>query len=200
MKTMFIQRGLRRCDHRLRRTVVLAAALIAGLVALGAVSGCDRLALDGPPTLRAGRDECAECGMLIQDERFATAYLVETRGRRRHVLFDDLSCMLDRRAQLAEEGTIVAGYVRGAEGDSWIALDAAHFVLADREHLRTPMGSGMAAFITREAALDAAAEHCGEVVDLGRLAELRDAVQAARRQGSEGRVDDARQSEAEGVP
>ena len=77
----------------------------AALLALG-LAGCARVDLSRPPELRAGRDECGECGMLISDERCAAASLVERDGAREFVLFDDIGCQLafeEERARLEAE-------------------------------------------------------------------------------------------------
>ena len=47
----------------------LLIILGAGLAAASLLAGCDRAPLSGPPELRLGRDECVECGMIINDDR-----------------------------------------------------------------------------------------------------------------------------------
>jgi copper chaperone NosL len=148
-----------------RRFIALAASTLA--------AGCDRAPLTGPPELRVGRVECVECGMLVAEDRFCGASLVEHEGRREYVFFDDIGCMLDYEHDKQGRVRVLERYVRDYHTRAWVpGLDAA-YVLADRESLRTPMGSGIAAFADRAAALALAAEHSGVVHDLASLAVAR---------------------------
>ena len=94
------------------RTVALLAPLLAA---------CQRDGLSGPPTLRLGRDECAECGMAIHDEPASAAMLVEQGGRRDHLLFDDIGCMLDLERSRENELSVVGRFVHHRIGGGWIA-------------------------------------------------------------------------------
>lgn len=142
---------------------------------------CDRGELTGPPELRAGRDECVECGMLIADPEFACALLVEERGWRRHLIFDDIGCMVDVEGKLDEPTLLVTGFVRDHGDGSWIDALSAHYTLADPDALRTPMGTGMVAFRTRTDAEATARRLGGTVMEHAGLAEFRRGWRDARR-------------------
>lgn len=144
--------------------VVLAACLAA------AMGGCDRAPLTGPPDLRLGRDACAECGMLIAEDRFCSASVVEQAGRREHVLFDDIGCMLDFEYERQDGLRTVERYVRDYDSRAWVPALEAVYVLADRDLLRTPMGSGIAAFAARPTAEALASAHKGILHDYRTLA------------------------------
>jgi copper chaperone NosL len=154
------------------RAVALAALLVA--------PSCGRDEVSGPPELRVGRDECVWCGMLIAEDRCATGALVERRGRREHVLFDDLGCLLDLEAEPPEDLAVVERWVRDYGRRTWVAAADAQYLLADHERLRTPMASGMVAFATRAEAERAQAEHGGRIVGAEALAAYRKAWLEAR--------------------
>ena len=143
------------------RTLIAAAALSVLL----AMPGCSRTDLSGPPDLRVGRDECAECGMIVSEDRCSSAMLVEISGRREHIMFDDIGCMLDYERTRAGQFTAVDAFVHDHATRAWVRAREASFLLADRERLPTPMGSGLVAFATREAALEMRKEVGGDVID-----------------------------------
>src|SRR5262245_16948176 len=60
---------------------------IAGAALLG---GCERASTDSPPAIAYGRDECAHCGMIISDDRFAAALIVRDGAQSHPLLFDDI--------------------------------------------------------------------------------------------------------------
>lgn len=143
---------------------LLSSLFIALLLALLCV-GCGRADLAGPPDMKLGRHECVECGMIIQEDRFSSAMLVNRSGRREHLLFDDACCMLDLERSTAEPLGVIARYVRDHPTREWIDADSAVFLFADRERLLTPMGSGIASFRERTDAERAQAEFGGELMD-----------------------------------
>ena len=67
------------------RRMVAIALMLAGLVARA------RPSEPRPPDIAYGKDPCANCGMLINDPRFAAAYVTRN-GQAR--LFDDIGCMI----------------------------------------------------------------------------------------------------------
>jgi copper chaperone NosL len=144
-------------------TALLAAASVMR------VAGCGRGDLTGPPELRLGRDQCAECGMLISDDRFAAAALVERRGVREHDLYDDIGCLLDHGRRGQDGGRVVERFVRDAGTREWIAAADAIFVLADPDRLRTPMGSGIAAYSSRARAEAARGQASGALLNFDSL-------------------------------
>ncbi len=93
------------------------------------------------PSLRAGRDTCARCGMIVSDARFAAGY-VDAGGR--SVLFDDAGEALDVVAASPD----LAGrlWVQDTAGGGWQRGTAARFL--SLPGYATPMGSGLVAFAT----------------------------------------------------
>ncbi len=153
------------------------------LLGVALPAGCSGPPLSGPPSLRLGRDECAECGMLINEDRSPGAFLLDESGRRRHVLFDDAGCLLDFQRKNTEAGVINA-YVRDYETRDWLDASAAHFVLADPDRLPTPMGSGIAAFGDATRAQAAQQKFGGDVLSYAALIPARKAWMATRYGGS----------------
>ena len=152
----------------------LGRLIPAGVVALAAlVPACSRTDLTGPPELRVGRDECGECGMIVSEDRCSSALLVEIGGRREHVVFDDIGCMLDYERDKAGGYTPVDAFVHDHGTGAWARAADAHFLYADRERLPTPMGTGIVAFAGADGALAKQREFGGEVMDYGRLAVAR---------------------------
>ena len=142
--------------------------------------GCDRAELNGPPDLRVGRDECGECGMIINEDRCSCAFLIEREGVREHVMFDDIGCMLDFEHQSNEGVRIIDGFVRDHASRAWVPVDTAAFLMADREILKTPMGSGIVAFGTRADAQSLRETVGGEILDYQQLRPARRAWMEAR--------------------
>lgn len=157
-----------------------ACPALLALASLAVVS-CGRDAGVGPPVLRAGRDECAACGMSIYDVRCAAARIVEVRGRRDAQLFDDIGCLLDAERTPGTEPRVVERYVRDYAGAEWVRASDAVFLATDGSGLRTPMGSGIAAFADRAGAEAARARHGGEIVGYDALEALRRARVGERR-------------------
>lgn len=147
--------------------------LMLPLLAPLALIGCDRVSIEGPPTLRLGRDECGECGMAIHDERSSAAILVEADGRRDYLLFDDIGCMLDLVRAGGPELHVVSAYVHDHSNNTWIVAPDAVFLMADGASLHTPMGSGLAAFADRAAAEHSQREFGGEILDYSSVADRR---------------------------
>jgi nitrous oxide reductase accessory protein NosL len=143
------------------------------LVAAAALSGCSRGELSGPPELRLGRDECVECGMLVSEDRSSASMLIEQYGRREYVMFDDIGCLLDYQRNRGTEFTEVESFVHDHPTGAWVAWQDALFLLADRHKLVTPMGSGLAAFASRDVALEWQARYGGELLRPGEIGEAR---------------------------
>jgi copper chaperone NosL len=149
----------RRRAHRLGTWVLLG----------GILTACSRDPLTGPPELRVGRDECAECGMLIADDRFAAAILIERAGRREHTLYDDLGCMLDHERKTLGEGAIVDRFVRDYDTRAWLRATDAAYALVDEKSFPTPMGSGLLAVQDRTRAEELARRYAGKALDYADL-------------------------------
>lgn len=119
-----------------------ARAFAAGLV--GLCAGCDRDIPTGPPEIRLGRDECAGCGMMINEDRCSSALLVESAGTWGYELFDDIGCMLDYEREKAGEVTIHDRFVHDYNLRTWLKSEAGDILLAP-EAISTPMASGIVA-------------------------------------------------------
>lgn len=122
---------------------------IAAVGCLAALAACQNAPLQGPPELKLGRSECRECGMLISEDRCSSGLLVEIEGRREHLLFDDIGCMLD---SLHNDGQarVLDAYVHDHATRAWVNASIAHFVLSDPARVPTPMGSGIVAFANQQ--------------------------------------------------
>lgn len=130
------------------------------------LTGCGQVQISGPPELRVGRDECAECGMLIMEDRCSSGTVITENGSDRVVLFDDLGCMFTMlgKPHMVELGC-GAAWVHDYPTGTWVRAESATYLFADRKTLRTPMGSGLAAFAAPSAAYEKQDAVGGEVVD-----------------------------------
>lgn len=126
--------------------------MLAWAALLPALAGCPRADLSGPPTLSLGRDECAHCGMLLNEERCASAAIVRNEhGETEYLVYDDIGCMLDREEERGS-ADVQSRYVRDYDRREWIDATQAIFLRAPGERIRTPMGSGIVAFTHRSQA------------------------------------------------
>lgn len=171
---------------RLATTIrVTAAASLAAM--LGATAACQRAELTGPPELRLGRDQCIECGMIINEDRFSSAALIDNKyDQREHILFDDVGCMLDYQREHPDIACIDL-FAHDADTRDWITTHQATFLLADSSAILTPMGSGIAAYATPAAAARAQEQHGGDILSYADLAPRREAWVQARMSGAGGR-------------
>jgi len=95
--------------------------------------------LSQPPEIVYSEDVCTECGMIISEARFASAYYTqdgEARG------FDDIGGMLTHHAKNQED--VAQFWVHDYETEEWIVAEEAFYVSG--EELHTPMGFGVVAF------------------------------------------------------
>lgn len=123
--------------------------------------GCtSRPSASSPPKIHFGEDICAVCSMIVSDERFSSA-ITFTEGRHVEAAFyDDVGEMLEARPP---EGSSLYWWAHDADSLEWIDAKAAFYLFSDS--LRTPMGTGVAAFRTREAATRASQTWPGEILD-----------------------------------
>lgn len=140
---------------------MLAIVLLAVMLALTACSA-------GPtqpaaPELHFGEDICSDCGMIINDARFAASYAAEQgEGSYQTFIFDDIGDMLHHMQQNLT--LIGAGWwVHDYDSEEWIDATTAYYVVS--EEIKTPMDHGTAAFATQAAAEALAAEVGGKVLD-----------------------------------
>ena len=111
-------------------------------------------AASGPPPIVLDQTPCAHCRMLVSDLAFAAAYRTEEGDAR---VFDEIGCLL----QELPSGARV--FVHDFETSEWLEGEAAFYVRSDS--IQTPMGGGIVAFSSREAA----SRHEGEILRLSDL-------------------------------
>jgi copper chaperone NosL len=120
--------------------------------------------LDKPPQIIYGQDVCDECGMIINEQRFAASYVTVTGEVRR---FDDIGGMLVHDLEKGEEVHIY--WVHDFNTEEWVDADQAVFVV--NRGLGTPMGWGIAAFEDMNSAETYVAEHGGSIATYAELQE-----------------------------
>jgi copper chaperone NosL len=146
--------------RRLRRHVAAVAATLVAALFLAACSAA-------PEAVHWGVEECAQCQMVISDDRYA-AQVVDQRGKT--YKFDAIECMTaflnsDRLAAADIHSVWVA------DGrDAWVRAEDAHFVHS--ESIRSPMGGGLTAHATADAARQLHAEVGGEILVWAAVLEL----------------------------
>ena len=140
-----------------------------GLLLLFEAAGCGQEDPLAPPQIYFGQDVCHECGMIISDDRFAAAAVVQhPDSTHEPALFDDIGCLLTLERD-DEAPVMTARYVRAFDGRTW--LNCADAVYLHSRTLKTPMAFGVAAFATPDAATAVQREHPGDLLDLGQLRE-----------------------------
>lgn len=138
-----------------------------------AIQGCSRPEATAPPELRVGRDECAECGMIVSEDRCSSAMLIARDGKREYALFDDIGCMLDYERTKTAHDEVVERYVHDYSTRNWVVTRSAVFLLADRQTVHTPMGSGIIAFEDQASADRARKEMAGDTMGIVGVASAR---------------------------
>lgn len=111
-----------------------------------------------PPTLAIGRDVCDACGMIISEARFAAA-TVTTDGKT--FKFDDAGEMFNYHAQKPEL-PVRAWFVHDYNSQNWINGLSAFYVLS--KDIKSPMGTGVAAFADKSSAETFAARFSAKVM------------------------------------
>jgi copper chaperone NosL len=124
--------------------LLCSAACVSTLVA------CDRDQAIAPPEIRYGEDMCAECGMIVSDDRFAAALIRDGASGREALVFDDIGCLLVR-SDTSEDAVVLAKFIRDSEGGGWLDMAEAFYVRGSG--IETPMAFDIAAFSSPGAAL-----------------------------------------------
>lgn len=150
--------------------MLVLAVTLSVLALAGCASGQAKIE---PPTIYYGEDICDQCGMIINDERFAAASVVEVgEGRTDTRAFDDIGGLFLYHNAHPQE-TVLARYVHDYNTKEWLAAEDAVYVTSDAIH--SPMGHGVAALATQDAAEQLAAEMDGEIIKYSGLRAKADA-------------------------
>ncbi|MCA9276992.1 MAG: nitrous oxide reductase accessory protein NosL [Phycisphaerales bacterium] len=129
--------------------------------------GCGEVDPAAPPVIRLGDTACTECGMIVSDDRFGTATVINGDRGQETLIFDDFSCQMKFEAKHPDL-QIVTRWSRDYGTLEWLHTQNAWFVHASELH--TPMASNMAAFKARSDAEKAAQELGGTVCDFNECA------------------------------
>ncbi len=122
--------------------------LVLGILAAGCGSRVDP---NEPPEIVYGEDVCDQCNMIISDDRFAAAAVVEEAPQDyAYRLFDDIGDMLAYREEHPDLD-FVRLWVHDYNTREWLDAATAAYVVA--VEIRSPMAYGFAAFATQEAAV-----------------------------------------------
>jgi len=128
------------------------------------VFACRQRGASTPPEIRYGRDICAECGMIVSDPRFAAAAAPANGDP---VVFDDIGCLLRYREKRQPQW--VAVWVHDYETEAWVEAQAAQYLVSPA--IRSPMGYGIAAFSSVDAARNHQAASSGALLSWTDLAQ-----------------------------
>ena len=144
----------------IKRYLVLIAAIVMVVLA-GCSSGPD---LEEPPDIRYGEDVCDRCVMIINEAKYAAAYVTPEGEVRR---FDDIGGMAAHIDEIPEDIAVL--WVHDYDTEEWLKADKAYY--AGNEDLATPMGFGIIAFADGERAEEWAVEQSGTVFTYSELFE-----------------------------
>jgi len=111
--------------------------------------------------------------MIISEDRCSGALVVEREGEREYRLFDDLGCLLDYERENALRLRVVATFARDHGTGEWLTSASAVFLFGAGEHIRTPMGSGIVAYGTRERGEAARRRSGGDIMDARQVSAAR---------------------------
>ena len=141
----------------MRRLIPAIAVSTASLL----IPGCENQTAVGPPAVLLGDSVCRQCNMILSDERWATAMIVEGPRGPEPRLFDDFNCQVNYEVENPEL-VVLARWSHSYATRRWIHTEEAGFLLSP--NLRTPMGSQVAAFASPSELENAKAELAGEAM------------------------------------
>ena len=131
------------------------------IFALALFTGCEKQSVDAPPNIRIGDSVCDECNMIISDERWATATIVEGPRGPEPRLFDDFNCQVNYEVENPDL-VVLGRWSHTHDSQQWLRTEDASFLMS--LNLRTPMASNVAAFGSMSEANAAQAELAGDVM------------------------------------
>lgn len=138
----------RRKFARLKHAATSVIPLLAMLIVL---PGCD----SSKVAIEYGKDDCAECKMLLVDRHYGTAFVTD---KGKVFKFDDINCLLKFiNGSTKPQGKAMV--INFPETNHFLPVEEAVFLRHSK--LRTPMNSGLAAFSDKEAA-DVTRKELGE--------------------------------------
>lgn len=105
-----------------------------------------------PPEIQYGLDLCDACGMTIDDPRFASATLLKDGAYRK---FDDIGDMIVYHMDHPDQ-QVSAWFVHDHDSEEWLRAEEAFYVVSTE--IESPMGHGIFAFATQQAAENYAGE------------------------------------------
>ena len=131
--------------------IYLLLIILTGLITgVSCSSGPD---FDEPPDIRYGEDSCERCLMIINEARFAAAYVTQAGETRR---FDDIGGMVAYNNEISED--VAVFWVHDFDTEGWLKAEEAFYVKSQQQ---TPMGFGIVAFGDQLRADQWAAENNG---------------------------------------
>ncbi|MBL4590428.1 MAG: nitrous oxide reductase accessory protein NosL [Phycisphaerales bacterium] len=145
---------------------IVRMVALGSIAAVFAMPGCGSDTNDGPPSVRYGDSICAECGMIVSDERFTTATIIEGDRGSEPLIFDDFNCQMIFESKHTDL-TIVDRWSHDHGTNEWIRMDDAWFVKSNKLH--TPMASNIASFKAKSDADTFAKTLNGQVSDYHEL-------------------------------
>ncbi len=150
-------------------------------MAIALTAGCQQKpAAVTPPSIQYGQTPCEGCGMIVSDQRYAAAIVLEMPdGERRPAAFDDIGCMLDYERE-HHDGKVLARFVKDVTSGQWVEAEKATF--ARGKSIASPMASGIAATATPQAAEKFASDKNATVVPT--FAQLNQAASASASQAA----------------
>jgi copper chaperone NosL len=139
--------------------ISLLLLILAGLITVASCSsGPD---FDEPPDIRYGEDSCERCLMIINEARFAAAYVTDGGETRR---FDDIGGMVAYIDEISED--VAVFWVHDFDTEEWLKAEEAFYVESQQQ---TPMGFGVIAFTEQQRADQWATENEGVMLSFADL-------------------------------
>lgn len=134
---------------RLSISILVLLLLAAGCLQEKEEPSIEEQVYPGPVDIEVGVDTCAQCGMKIQDPRFAGEIIFSDGVKK----FDDVGCLFlyYRSLDTAAKNNILVMYVQDNGGRGWVNAEKAYYLYS--QEVFTPMSYGIVAFKDREDAL-----------------------------------------------
>ncbi|MEZ6243691.1 MAG: nitrous oxide reductase accessory protein NosL [Phycisphaerales bacterium] len=117
--------------------------VVAAATSFALIAGCEEQSAEAPPTIRLGDSVCDQCNMIISDERWATATIIDGPRGPEPRLFDDFNCQVNHEVEHPDL-EILARWSHSHATGEWVRTEDASFLMSPNLH--TPMGSKVAAF------------------------------------------------------